>query len=159
MNRNWRKIWKVRKRICQDKAINAFKRSCITKCQTSFTSYTQEHLFAKRQEESKPSKVTLPDLSNTKEGKGLRSSQQLVKDKLSLSNQLHADEKGDLLDKLSAALFLPNSDHNDRNPNDSDKRIIPNSKEQTVPVADASTSNILGINKGNHTIFTHILKE
>ena len=88
------------------------------------------------------------DDSAMKQVEGIEHNHQLNRNEHSMVDQMHPDEKTDSLEKLSAALLSQNADHNESMQHAIGKRILPHSEEHTIPVADASTSKHLGIDRG-----------
>ena len=88
------------------------------------------------------------DDSSMKQVESIEHSPQLNRNKHSMVDEIHPDERIDSLEKLSAALMSPNAEHNESIQRAIGKRILPHSEEHTIPVADASTSKHLGIDRG-----------
>lgn len=86
--------------------------------------------------------------SPMKQVESIEHNHQANRNKHSMVHQIHPDEKTDSLEKLTAALLSENAEHNESLQHAIGKRILPHSEEHTIPVADASTSKHLGIDRG-----------
>ena len=90
----------------------------------------------------------LRTLNTNSSHKNLEHAQELAKHQILDSSSSHQDEKDGLPGKISAAMLMQNTNHNDTLRSDTMKHIIPNSKEQISAVEDENISNNLKMDQG-----------